>query len=533
MPTSSVSNVTKPIGKLLDMMDRGQLVLPEIQRDFVWSRKAIKLLIDSFYRGLPIGHMLVWKASTAVDKKAFDKKPLKRGVALEGFYGYLLDGQQRLTALTHLRDRDEEYPLMFYVWPGREADGDETLYWRGKNDSDDPWCVPVEEVLSEDFSLTARLNAIKANEYFKPEHEEPVQKDLSALHGILDYHVGVTEFESDDYKLATELFVRFNSTGRKLRRSDLSIAELAIHVPGLTSKEIRQAQSRWKDFRFTMPFLVQCLLAVHTGRFRMKDTDQFWVEAKPSEIRKSWQKTERAIAKLVEFLTGTVRWTTASLIPSFNALIPLVVVLAQSNSWSMEEKRLARKWLLLASVRGYFSGSVQTQLDKVLREIESKPTIKQLWTVTRRSLRPLRAVDFRTGRLSGPIMSLFLSMLRDGNAKDWQNTDCPLDGTVVGHGATLQVHHFFPRALLNKRKEVSHADVNTFANYTVISANTNLNVSTEEPATYLERLNVPETELSKQSIPANRELWRVTRYKDFLTQRCRLLAARSNTFLGA
>ena len=120
MPTSSVSNVTKPIGKLLEMMDRGKLVLPEIQRDFVWSRKAIKLLIDSFYRGLPIGHMLVWKASVAVEKKAFDHQTLKRGVSLEGFYGYLLDGQQRLTALLSPSGRcDEEYPLMFNVWPER------------------------------------------------------------------------------------------------------------------------------------------------------------------------------------------------------------------------------------------------------------------------------------------------------------------------------------------------------------------------------------------------------------------------------
>jgi hypothetical protein len=282
-----------------------------------------------------------------------------------------------------------------------------------------------------------------------------------------------------------------------------------------------------------MPFLVQCLLAVHTGRFRMKDTTQFWQEANPNEIKKSWQNAERAIAKLVEFLTGTVRWTSASLIPSFNALIPLVVVLARSNSWSMEEKRLARKWLLLASVHGYFSGSAETQLDKVLRQIELKPSMKQLWTVTRRPLRPLRAVDFQTGRMSGPIMSLFLSMLRDGNAKDWKNTDFPLDGTVVGHGAPLHVHHFFPRALLNKQKELSYADVNTFANYTVISASTNLDVSTEEPATYLERLKVPESELTKQSIPLNSELWHVSRYKDFLTQRCKLLAEEANTFLGA
>ncbi len=165
--------------------------------------------------------MLVWKASVAVEKKAFDHQTLKRGVSLEGFYGYLLDGQQRLTALLHLRDDDEEYPLMFNVWPEREADGDDAFYWRGKNELENPWYIPVGEVLSDDFSLVKRLNAIKTDSDFKPEHEKTALRDLSALHGILKYEVGVTEFESNDYKLATELFIRFNSTGRKLRRSDL------------------------------------------------------------------------------------------------------------------------------------------------------------------------------------------------------------------------------------------------------------------------------------------------------------------------
>jgi hypothetical protein len=235
---------------------------------------------------------------------------------------------------------------------------------------------------------------------------------------------------------------------------------------------------------------------------------------------------------MIEFLTGTVRWTSASLIPSFNALIPLVVVLARSSTWSLEDKRLARRWLLLASVHGYFSGSVETQLDKVLRAIHLDPTITKLWNSTKRALRRLRADDFQTGRLSGPIMSLFLSMIRDRGAKDWQNSDSPLDGTVVGHGAALHVHHFFPRALLNKRKELTRDDINTFANYSIISANTNLNVSSEEPATYLDRIQVPETELSKQSIPLNRDLWRVGHYKEFLAQRRKLLAEEVNKFLG-
>jgi hypothetical protein len=533
MAPANFSPAVKSIGKLMDMMDDNQLVLPEIQRDFVWTKKSIKLLVDSLYRGLPIGHMLVWKTPRAVEMKAADKQRLKRGVRISGFYGYLLDGQQRLTALRHLRDEDEEYPLMFYIWPDREADGEEPLYWRGQNEEESPWSIPVAEFLSKGFNVTARLNNLRADESFEPRHEETIRKDFAAMTGIREYVVGVTEFETDDYKLATELFVRFNSTGKKLRRSDLSVAELAIHVPGLMSKDIRRTQGKWANFPFTVPFMVQCLLAVHTGRFRLEDPGRFWAEAKPNEIKDSWKATERAIARVVDFLTGTVRWTSESLIPSFNALIPLVVILARSDGWSTEERRLARKWLILASIRGYFSGSVQTELDKVLRAIELQPTIGRLWTATRSKLRRLRPTDFDTGRLSGPVMSLFLSMVRDRGARDWQNTDSPLDGTVVGHGAALQVHHFFPKALLNKQRGLTYAEINTFANYSLLSANTNLNVSTEEPGTYLDRLAVPESELRKQCIPLDRKLWRVTRYRDFLGQRRKLLAQQANEFLGA
>jgi hypothetical protein len=272
-------------------------------------------------------------------------------------------------------------------------------------------------------------------------------------------------------------------------------------------------------------------LAVHTGRFQINDPKQVWTDSNPGEIKASWRKTEIAIAKLIEFLTGTVRWTSESLVPSFTALVPLVVLLARGNNWTLADRRLARRWLLLASIHGYFSGAAQTELDQSLRAIESQPSITQLWNRTRRRLRRLRAEDFETARLSGPVMSLFLSMLRERDAKDWQSAS-PLDGTVVGHNAALHVHHFFPRALLNKRKELSVVDINTFANYTIISAHTNLDVSTEEPATYLDRLDVAETELEKQVVPVDRSLWRVGRYKDFLMQRRRLLAEQANAFLG-
>jgi hypothetical protein len=525
----STTNAAKSIRQLLQHVDQDQLVLPEIQREFVWTRKAVKLLFDSLYRGLPIGHILVWKAATAVTTRDYEHHRLRRGMRLANFYGYLLDGQQRLTAIAHVRDADEDYPLMFYAWP--ERDPDNVFYWRGKNEDFDPWCIPISEALSDDFNVTERLAVMRGTAEFKPEYEESIRRDLERLHAILNYTVGIIEWESDDYKLATVLFVRFNSTGRKLRSSDLNIAQLAITVPGLVSREIQRTREMWRDFHFTSPYIVQCLLAVHTRRLQHSDPERFWEDESPADIRASWKKTQRAFGEVVNFLTATVRWQSSTLIPSFNALVPLVYLLAANGSWSSEERLLARRWLLLALVHRYFSGSVQTQLDGILRKLGNRPSMKRLWNITHRRLRRLQSDDFDTSRLSGPIMSVYLSMLRNSDARDWRNHDVRLDGTVTGQGAQLQIHHFFPRALLRKRDDLTMREINTFANYSVISADANLNVGTEEPATYIERLKIPEKELEKQCIPMDRELWRASRYRDFLRQRRRLLAKTTNEFL--
>lgn len=528
----STTNTSKRLRDLLQHVDDDQLVLPEIQREFVWTRKAVKLLFDSLYRGLPIGHMLVWKAATAVNTRDWARRRVKRGARLANFYGYLLDGQQRMTAIGRVRDADEDYPLMFYVWPERDDDGDDAFYWRGKNEEPDVWCIPLSEILSAGFSVTDRLNAIKKSEYFKPAHEKVIHDDLTRLQGILDYHVGVIEWSADDYRLATDLFVRFNSTGRKLRPGDFNLAQLAIHVPGLASQGIRRAQGRWPNFTFTPPFLVQCLLAVHTGRLSIKDPETFWNGEDPAAVKASWGDTERAFGNLVNFLTGTVRWQSSTLIPSFNALVPLIYVLAKTGPLSEGDRILARRWLLLCSVHGYFSGSSQTRMDKTLRSLGSQPSMRRLVAVTKGALRRLKADDFDTARLSGPMMSLYLSMLREVDARDWKFRDVKLDGTVSGHGAQLQVHHFFPRALLQKRDDLKSADINTFANYAIISASTNLDVSSEEPASYVDRLKIPESELKKQCIPLDRDLWRMPRYRDFVRERRRLLAEAANDFLG-
>ena len=66
------------------------------------------------------------------------------------------------------------------------------------------------------------LDGIRAREAVSPEEAEKIQEDFIKLQGLLDYSVGITEFESNDYREATELFIRFNGTGKRLSKSDLA-----------------------------------------------------------------------------------------------------------------------------------------------------------------------------------------------------------------------------------------------------------------------------------------------------------------------
>ena len=87
----SPPTVDHPLKWLLEKVDDDELILPEIQRDFIWQPRNVMLLFDSLFRGLPIGHMLVWKAKRAVMQKQFHRRKLRASVLFDHFYGYLLD----------------------------------------------------------------------------------------------------------------------------------------------------------------------------------------------------------------------------------------------------------------------------------------------------------------------------------------------------------------------------------------------------------------------------------------------------------
>ena len=70
------------------------LVLPEFQREYVWSREQAKQLLVSLTRKYPVGGLLFWKTHEPPELKNVDTIPERLGTVQ-----VILDGQQRLTTL--------------------------------------------------------------------------------------------------------------------------------------------------------------------------------------------------------------------------------------------------------------------------------------------------------------------------------------------------------------------------------------------------------------------------------------------------
>lgn len=84
--------------KLLEYVDKGELQLPDFQRDWVWTDEDIRGLLASVSRGFPVGAILTLR--TGGPHVDFKPRPIA-GVDDKGVKPaeLLLDGQQRITSL--------------------------------------------------------------------------------------------------------------------------------------------------------------------------------------------------------------------------------------------------------------------------------------------------------------------------------------------------------------------------------------------------------------------------------------------------
>ena len=100
------------ISNLIEKIEEQKIILPAMQRNFVWPEEKIYHLFDSLMHDYPIGTFLFWSIKKDVlNQYAFNqfirdvddsKGKLQRGKVAENLlseYIAVLDGQQRITSI--------------------------------------------------------------------------------------------------------------------------------------------------------------------------------------------------------------------------------------------------------------------------------------------------------------------------------------------------------------------------------------------------------------------------------------------------
>ncbi|GAB1846479.1 MULTISPECIES: DUF262 domain-containing protein [Pseudomonadota] len=561
------------VEELVSMIERGELRLPEMQRQYVWRSTRVRDLLDSLYRGYPSGAILLWETDEAV--------PLQDFAVSQSTNPYqstrlLLDGQQRLTSLSavirgepvSVRGRRRpidllfnlEHPDQLAVVTEVEENGDD------EDDADDDSELIGDETDSTEDELLKRFNKmtfvvatrkleqlphwVKVSEVFKTDNDAPFLKRagisgfddpryekysqrLARLRGIRKYVYRMDVLERTlSYDEVTEIFVRVNSLGAKLRSSDLALAQItAKWRHSLQTFQDFQKACAKTGFDLDLGLHLKNLMAFATGQSRFQIVGSLNVE----KLQKAWKEACDGMEFALNFLRSNLGIDSPALLSSPFLLVVLAYFGHSRNyALSNDEARQLRYWALMANAKGRFSrGSSETILDQDLANIRQGGAVSEL--IDRLRLQFGR-LDITAEELEGRNQrsALFKTMFlafRAAGAKDWRShLTIALDHSGAQH--RLQFHHIFPKAVLKTSFTAREAD--DIANLAFIGGKTNRAISDKVPAVYLPPLvdQLGEPAFAAQCIPVEASLLEVESYKAFLLERRKRIATALNTFVG-
>jgi hypothetical protein len=499
------------IRHLVDRIDRGEIKLPEIQRGYVWKATQVANLVDSLYRGYPSGSMLLWRPSEDVAERVVSIKT--SGTGAMALPQYLLDGQQRLTSLHRVFNRHEGAAVVFNVQ-------DERFQVQSAWTAKDARWVGVADVLSAEKLSSVRRAICEA----RPELDEDLVDDrLSRLRKIGDYEYYLEILTDLPYRSVADIFVRVNSKGRALKTVDLTLAVLSAQWPGVVAK-IDEQTDHWSAKgwpKIDVTFLVRALAATSTDAgtlLRLPGTNQ-------DDLEEGWRRVKHGTEFLVRLLGENANIKTSNLIPSMNALVPLVVLLGgHDKAQEFTDADALIYWLLCVFVTGRYSSAADTKIaqdslaarkqDPVQRMFESAGLIGAPMSISEEQL-------IGKGTTS-PLFLLSYLAAKQAKAKDWWH-DVEISESSGAGGFSIEYHHVHPRATL--RTDYAKGEINDLANLAFISATANKKISDRSPADYFPELLADRDDITPHFVPLDVELRQADAFRAFLARRRQLLAA--------
>lgn len=529
----------KSIKSLLADIEQGRISMPEIQRPFVWDSTKVRDLIDSIFRGFPIGYII-----TSEDPQLIQKDGTKASGKTS-----IIDGQQRITALrasilgeTVINKYYKHVKIVISYNPFADTEKGENRFetLTPAIAKSPKWIPDISKILS---GSRPEVNAI-IEEFCNKNPEinaAEVDRRIEDLEKLKDQEIGYIKLLSSQLTIdeVADIFERINSKGVPLNQADFTMSKLAsddgdgstvrklidyfshiVKEPEFY-KHIEENDEEFKDSgllnriswlkdhrndiynpdysdiirtSFTYSFQrgkLSDLVALLSGR-------NFEARTYEYEIAKnSVAQLKLAVLDFVnknnytDFLQiiESTGFIDSKMIGSRNALnYSYVVYLLMKRSGANPGiiKKTVARWFVMSVLTGRYSSSPETIVDRDVKEIHRSGVENYLNRIESSELSQqfwdtALINDFNKASQQHPYLNTFFAaQVYFGDNGFLSNVSLRSIRSIKG-----DIHHTFPYDYLKKNGRPERYDYNQIANFVYIEKSTNIQISNKTPREYM------------------------------------------------
>jgi len=481
--------------ELIGDIEKGQIKIPQFQREFVWDLKGSAKLLDSIFKNYPIGTFIFWRTNDRL-RSIRNIGNLNLPEPRDGeFITYVLDGQQRITSLfaslkgVKIKREAKHEADYSKIYIDLMASEDESVVVTDTENLEDGTFISIKDLIKQDFDLLAT---------YSKEMREVIQHYRSTLES---YDFAVVEVKDAAIDVATDIFTRINVGGRSL-----SLFEIMVAKTFDNQKEFDLATKYVELLTALMPCHYETISAATVLQtlsiiYKKDCTRKEILKIPKDDFIEMWGPTVDAIKSAIDYFRSYFRIPVSRLLP-YNALIvPFSYYFFKENKKPTgEAQKRMEDFFWRVSLGARYSSGVESKLasdiEKIDKFIAGEP-VKYEWAI---NTTPQFIEDngfFRTCRsYIKAILSIYASLTPlsfDDNAK------VTIDNSWLKIATSKNYHHFFPKAYLKKnKKDLDDFYINHVANITIVDDYLNKNkIKAKAPSRYIKEFAKDNSDIQK------------------------------------
>lgn len=569
------------VQQLVDMTNKGELGLPDLQRGFVWKPNKIRDLLDSMMKGYPIGFVMLWAAQSNTAKG--ENKVIGKDDKISYGQDYvIIDGQQRITSLYAVMTGKEisegGKPIKISFNPITK----EFAVWNMSTERNPEWISNISDIYTNVNRSRAFINKFidnlkeyreKREENLTEDDEQLIDESISEVLKLRDYPINALVINGDvDEESVADIFTRVNSGGVKLNENDFIMTLISVSCPELRDRiegfceESADASKGGKAYNKLIAVkpqqIIRTTMAFTFKRARLKYA---YMKLRGSDLKRGadgridMELRKQSFAELADGLNKVLdyeNWNefirtvmsagfvNSSMISSENALVySYMMFLIGKYKFNINSEKLRKiiaKWYYMSSTTSHYTGSFESTVQEELNDIDRLNSENEFENYIDSRIKLVFTNDYFTHTIpddlnssasTSAVWNTYLAALNILNVKvlfsDLYYNQL-LTGDYNGTRTALEKHHLFPKAYLERIGIKDDRDRNQIANFAYIEWGDNMTVGDDAPSEYFEEIfdrkidkNEQENAMKYNALP---EKWYDMSYKNFLTERRKLMS---------